>query len=370
MANRDLQGNNYRSMDDEYKAKYSRDEFKGQKRAQAKSRARKAGDTKTADSIKATNQGKVNENSQYYKENESGERELTNINNGSNPFKVDNIQDFDTAAYGKGSAKNNQTLNMRDVAGLKKQGGFSTSEIQDYAQSLEESGTKVGKGAQRKLNKMQARAEAKERSQGVKEQQPEPPDFDAPLTTMPVPPPTQETPPPPKFDDPEKRLPYVPPGQSIGGDTGDVGKSGDQTTTVGDIGGDNFGNIGNDYSVTIGNTGNQSGDGGLSNMMGAAAYSALNNNAHAVSGSKINGTTRSASAIAQAEKETGASDRVANLYNMVGQRQNYWNNKATAQQGMYLGDIWNGGGYDWQQAPNPKFTEDRTAEILKGDDDD
>ena len=364
MAKRDLQDRNYQSMGDKYKKNNSRDEFKGQKRSQAKSRARKAGDKEAAKAIDVSHTGRVGENSQFYQTNDKGKRQLTDIDKGSNPFKVDNIQDFDTAAYGIGSAKGKEMLNVNDMAGLKKQGGFNRAEIQEYAQGLKDSGTKIGKGAQNKLDKWQARADAKERAQGVIEQQPEPPDFDAPLTTMPVPPPTQEAPTPPKFDG-GQRLPYVPPGQSIGGDTGDVGKSGDMTTTVGDIGGDNFGNIGNDYSVTIGNTGNQSGGGGLSNMMGAAAYSALNNNAHAVSGSKINGTTRSASAIAQAEKETGASDRVANLYNMVGQRQNYWKDKATAQQGMYLGDIWNGGGYDWQQAPNPKFTEDRTAEILK-----
>ena len=367
MAKRDLQESNYKSMDDEYKEKFSRDEFKGQKRAQAKSRARKAGDTKTADSINTTNQGKMNENSQYYKENENGKRELTSINEGSNPFKVDNIQDFDTSAYGKGSAKGKEKFNMQDVVGLKKQGRFSTSEIQAYTQGLQESGAKVGKGALRKLNKMEARAEAKERAKGDRTQQPEtPPNPENPTTpTPPTPTPGPGTGPGPG------PAPTPPPSQVIGGDTGDVGKSGDQQTTVGDIGGSNYGDIGNDYSVTIGNTGNQGGGGsGLSNMMGALAYGALNNNAHAQSKAGLNGTTGAASAIALGEEMTGATERTANLYNMVGASQNYWNDKAVAQQGSYLGDIWNMGNYEWSKPQSPESTPDRTSEILNDDDDD
>ena len=166
--------------------------------------------------------------------------------------------------------------------------------------------------------------------------------------------------------------PRTPTGPTIIGDTGDVGKTGDMTTTIGD-GNTIIGSpIGNDYSVTIGNTGNMggSGGGGLSNMMGAAAYSALNNNLHYKSQGDINGYGRAAGASANAELRTGATDRVANLYNMVGQSQQYWNNKAIAHQGTYLGDVGNIGGYSFVQAPNPVQTEDRTSEIFKDDNDD
>jgi len=56
--------------------------------------------------------------------------------------------------------------------------------------------------------------------------------------------------------------PTMPTGPTIIGDTGDVGKTGDMTTTIGD-GNTIIGSpIGNDYSVTIGNTGNMGGSGG------------------------------------------------------------------------------------------------------------
>lgn len=361
MAKRDLQDRNYQSMGDKYKKNNSRDEFRGQKRSQAKSRARKAGDTEAANGVNTTHQGRVGEGSQFYQTNDKGKRQLTNIGEGSNPFKVDNIQDFDTAAYGSGSAKGQETLNMHDIAGLKKQGGFNRAEIQEYAQGLKDSGTKIGKGAQKKLDKWQSRADAKERAQGAKNQQPETP-------------PNPETPTPTTPSGPVNTTGNF----EVGGDLSqNIGKTGDMTTNIGD-GNEIIGSsIGNDYSVTIGNNnaGNNSGNGsgggsGLSNMMGAAAYSALNDNAHAKSQSQLNGTGGAAAAIALGEKATGATQRTANLYNMVGASQNYWNDKATAQQGSYLGDIWNMGNYEWSKPQSPESTPDRTSEILNDDDDD
>ena len=152
-----------------------------------------------------------------------------------------------------------------------------------------------------------------------------------------------------------------------------VGKSGDQTTTIGDNA--TFGagaSVGNDYSVTIGNTnaGNNNGGGatgssGLSNMQSVAAYSALNNNAWAKSSSQLNGYGRAAGASEEAAKITGASDRVATLYNMTGADQKYWNDKATAQQGSYLGDIFNFRAPDWVMPPDPAKPEDKTEEIAE-----
>jgi len=137
---------------------------------------------------------------------------------------------------------------------------------------------------------------------------------------------------------------------SVGRDLNqNVGKTGDMTTTVTDS---NFGagaSVGNDYSVTIGNNqaGNSSGDGGggggsnnpLSNMQATAAYNALNNNQLARSRSELNGYGRAAGAVEEAEKQTGAEQRVANLYNAVGANQEYLQKKQKQVQDTYLGNM-------------------------------
>ena len=136
---------------------------------------------------------------------------------------------------------------------------------------------------------------------------------------------------------------------SVGRDLNqNVGKTGDMTTTVTDS---NFGagaSVGNDYSVTIGNNqaGNSSGEGGgggsnnpLSNMQATAAYNALNNNQLARSRSELNGYGRAAGAVEEAEKQTGAGQRVANLYNAVGANQEYLQKKQKQVQDTYLGNM-------------------------------
>ena len=152
-----------------------------------------------------------------------------------------------------------------------------------------------------------------------------------------------------------------------------IGKQGDINTNIQNS---NFGagaNFGNDYSVTIGNQmyGNNGGqnsagstNAGLSNMQGAAAYSALNNNQWAQSNSQMNGYSRAAGAVEEANRMTNATNTAANIYNMAGMTQNYWNNKATAQQGFYLGDIYgNQQTAPWKQPPSPDKPEDKTEEI-------
>ena len=163
---------------------------------------------------------------------------------------------------------------------------------------------------------------------------------------------------------------------SVGGDLDqNVGKQGDMTTTIGN---DNtFGagsSIGNDMSVTIGvnQAGNNNGGFGgamggpynpLSSMQSAAAYGVLNTNAWHRSQAQLNGYGRAAGASSEAARITGAPQRVSNLYNFAGQTQNYWNNKATAQQGFYLGDMFNFQAPNWQMPPDPKLPEDETEEI-------
>ena len=149
-----------------------------------------------------------------------------------------------------------------------------------------------------------------------------------------------------------------------------IGKSGDMTTNIGSN--NTFGagsSIGNDYSVTIGNqnAGNAGNGGasnqGLANMQGMAAYSALNNNAWAKSSSQLNGYGRAAGASQEAAKRTGATSRVANLYNVTGADQTYWKNKATAQQGFYLGDIFKYRAPTWTMPSAPKKPQDNTSQI-------
>ena len=272
-----------------------------------------------------------------------------------------NQDGFDVNTYGKGHVSGQEMKRMR-------QDGMSSSEIEGMTDGMQ-----MTARATKQLN----RKKAKEKAQAVQVQTPE--EATAPVTPAPGvnPPqdystpgtPTPKIPPSPTNPEPGIVKPNMP-GEISMGDTGNVGKVGDITTTIGD-GNTIIGSpIGNDYSVTIGNTGVTGGGSGLDNMMGAAAYNALNNNAWAQSQSQLNGTMGAATGIALGEQMTGASERVANLYNMAGQSQQYWNNKANAQQGLYLGDVWNQGGHDWVQAPNPESSKDRTSEILNDDDDD
>ena len=166
----------------------------------------------------------------------------------------------------------------------------------------------------------------------------------------------------------------------VGGDLDqNVGKKGDTNTTIGD--GNTIGHgatIGGDYSVTIG--GNSAGNGqqgagsgsgtgnvfnNMSNLELAVSYSALNNNAYQRSRAQLNGAGRAAQASASAAEITGATDRVANLYNATGMDQNYWRNKANAQTNQYLGDIFKEGfgGYNWTMPESPNKIEDDTKEI-------
>ena len=140
-----------------------------------------------------------------------------------------------------------------------------------------------------------------------------------------------------------------------------VGNKGDWTTNIGNNNDIKYSNIGNDYSVNIGGMGD-----GFSNMQSAAAYTALNNNQYERSKSDINGLKRSAQASEQATGLVGAKDRSANLYNSMGYSQNYWRQKADAQQNFYLGDIYAQGAPDFQlpQSPSNPMDDDTTQDTL------
>ena len=140
-----------------------------------------------------------------------------------------------------------------------------------------------------------------------------------------------------------------------------AGNKGDWTTNVGNNNDIKYSNIGNDYSVNIGGIGD-----GFSNMQGAAAYTALNNNQYERSKSDINGLKRSAQASEQATGLVGAKDRSANLYNSIGYSQNYWRQKADAQQNFYLGDIYSQGAPEFQlpESPSDPMDGDTTQDTL------
>ena len=140
-----------------------------------------------------------------------------------------------------------------------------------------------------------------------------------------------------------------------------AGNKEDWTTNIGNNNDIKYSNIGNDYSVNIGGIGD-----GFSNMQGAAAYTALNNNQGYRSSSELNGIKRSAQASEQATGLVGAKDRAANLYNSIGYSQNYWRQKADAQQNFYLGDIYSQGAPEFQlpESPSDPMDGDTTQDTL------
>ena len=121
----------------------------------------------------------------------------------------------------------------------------------------------------------------------------------------------------------------------------------DNTTSV-DLGNDNeFGagsNIGNNYSITFANQGD---DNPYESLQMATRANALNDNFKERSNSNIGGTGRSQQAINQGEKQTGARKIVENLYNQVGEAQAYYQDSAVKYRNRAFGDtgqtpIWKG----------------------------
>lgn len=260
---------------------------------------------------------------------------------------VDNVKDFDTDKYGKGHVSGQEIKAMREQ-------GFSKDDI---AAKVAESGSVVGGNAQKRLQRW---SDAKERANTNLPQG----------DVQPVQPPQQgQIPPGTKVDN------SVDNSFGVGGDLNqNVGKKGDTNTTIGDNNTIGHGaTIGGDYSVTIG--GNSAGNGqqsggqgasfGFNNMQLAGSYNALNENAYHRSSAQLNGAGSAAGASAQAAETTGATDRVANLYNAIGSSQNYWSKKSDAQSVATWGDIFapGFGGGEWKMPSAPAKIEDNTEEI-------
>ena len=188
-------------------------------------------------------------------------------------------------------------------------------------------------------------------------------------TQQPAPTPAQKKPPAPVKQQP---APVKQPQQKIEDSFNEELNQGNPTQNVNTttVGNNNniYGGVGNTSNVTINSQGSGGGSmrPGINNMQSAAAYAALNNNAHNYSSSVLNGYGRAAGAVDSAEKTLGIRDRVANIYNMAGLTQDYWHNKAVSHQADYLGDIWKDGGFKFKMPGTYKNPEDKTQEIADG----
>ena len=112
----------------------------------------------------------------------------------------------------------------------------------------------------------------------------------------------------------------------------------DNTTSV-NLGNENeFGagsNIGNNYSITFANQGD---DNPYESLQMATRANALNDNFKERSNSFVGGTGRSQQAINQSEEQTGARKIVENLYNQVGEAQAYYQDSAVKYRNRAFGD--------------------------------
>lgn len=112
----------------------------------------------------------------------------------------------------------------------------------------------------------------------------------------------------------------------------------DNTTSV-NLGNENeFGagsNIGNNYSITFANQGD---DNPYESLQMATRANALNDNFKERSNSFVGGAGRSQQAINQGEKQTGARKIVENLYNQVGEAQAYYQDSAVKYRNRAFGD--------------------------------
>ena len=112
----------------------------------------------------------------------------------------------------------------------------------------------------------------------------------------------------------------------------------DNTTSV-NLGNENeFGagsNIGNNYSITFANQGD---DNPYESLQMATRANALNDNFKERSNSIVGGAGRSQQAINQAEEQTGARKIVENLYNQVGEAQAYYQDSAVKYRNRAFGD--------------------------------
>ena len=98
-------------------------------------------------------------------------------------YGVENINDFDASASGRGSLKNENRLSKADIKGLRKEGGFNRKQILQYVEDNPEVASD-GQAAQNLLNKYKDRIKANQE----KEETP----ASEPVTPTPTPESTEE----------------------------------------------------------------------------------------------------------------------------------------------------------------------------------
>lgn len=111
--------------------------------------------------------------------------------------------------------------------------------------------------------------------------------------------------------------------------------------------------IGNNYSVTFANQGDNN---PYASLQMATAANALNDNFKERSWSNVNGVGRSGQAINQSESVTGARKMTENLYNKVGEAQQFYANDATRYRARAFGDT---GATPVWKAPKPPEHDDK-----------
>ena len=133
---------------------YSKDELKGQRQRKRMVQARKSGEDTTG--LTPSFVGSPFEKSKkFYTEGDNG-RELTRMSKKDNPFNVKNLKEFDASAYGGGAARDREILNINDVRGLRRMGGFDFAEIEKSANKRD---IQIGNAAQRLLDRKLGRTD-------------------------------------------------------------------------------------------------------------------------------------------------------------------------------------------------------------------
>ena len=336
---------NYKGQSDEYKEKYSRDEFRGQKTRRARIRANKE--------VKQNNDGVITkeqrqenrknnpvaqmgapdrEGAQFYAAGEDGKRSLQNMSDDNNPFAVDNLEDFDLAAYGSGSSKGQDKFNVNDARGLMQKGNFSAEDLNKYAQGLDE-GQVSGK-AQAFLDRKMAEVKDKPETDAEIDAGTENPTSDPDTTTTD-----------PKEDADKLKDDYV---KEITQNQSFDREFGDNQNTIGD---DNkiYGNVnqGNqDFSVNIGSQSSGSGSGAsgttnLNNMQSAAAYNALNENQYERSQAKFNPYAKAQGNIDATKESVGVDESTKAGNELYGSLRDLYRAQTTDYMTNLFGDYFN-----------------------------
>lgn len=265
------------------------------------------------------------------------------------------LKQYDASSLG------NDKINKKDIRFLmsKEGGGYSAKQINKY---LKNQNVEAGGLAQKMLNKRLQEVNPKTQVTDITESGDEskPVINTDPSTPTPSPAPAPTPSPAP--------TPTPAPTPSIVGKV-ETGDSFDKTFT-----GPSAGNINNsqvdlsqnirDYSVNIaGSAGND-----LSNMASAAAYGGLNEVDYQKSQDMMSGSSRANDAIKQAEKLTGASDRIDDLTANTNSVPDFWADKADAQTYKFMGDTFNFQLPNWNPVKAPKrneFDPAKTAESYK-----